>query len=203
MQNLGLMILASVLLGSIPWAYILVKATTGSDIRCEGDGNVGTRNAWRVAGAPVGLLVLALDGGKGSLTCALAQRHGSDWLSLYLAGVAMLIGHAYTPWLAFHGGKGLAAISGFVLMLWPVSTLAGALVLLISGYRGTSFDLRFAAAALTTVLASLFVENNDLTGVGLIVLLLGLAGVKKLLDAPRERQLLAATPNDPAPKTIH
>ncbi|MGC9360138.1 MAG: glycerol-3-phosphate acyltransferase [Anaerolineae bacterium] len=199
MRDLILLVLGSALLGSIPWAYILVKVVTGLDIRQVGDGNVGARNAWRVAGAPVGLVVLALDGSKGSLACALAQRHGTDWPFLYLAGIAVLIGHAFTPWLAFHGGKGLAAISGFALVLWPVSTLAGAFVLLVLGLRKTSFDQRFAAAVVTTLLASLLVEHNDLSGAGLLVLLLCLAGLKKLLDIPRERSLQATASNGMGP----
>jgi len=194
MRDLVLLALCSALLGSIPWAYILVKVTTGKDIRQVGDGNVGTRNAWCAAGAPVGLAVLVLDGGKGGVACALAQQRGTDWLYLYVAGLAMLIGHAFAPWLGFHGGKGLAAISGFALMLWPVSTLAGVFVLLILGRR-TSFDHRFAAAALTTLLASMLIEHNDLAGAGLLVLLLCLAGLKKLLDIPRERRLQATASN--------
>jgi len=195
MRDLLLVGLGSTLLGSIPWAYILVKVTVGLDIRQAGDGNVGARNAWRVAGAPVGLLVLALDGGKGGLACALAQRHGTDWVRLYLAGIAVLIGHAFTPWLAFHGGKGLAAVSGFAFMLWPISTTAGVLVLLILGLRKAPFDQRFAAAVVTTLLVSWLIEHNDLLGSGLLILLLCLAGIKKLLDIPRERDLRAATPN--------
>jgi acyl-phosphate glycerol 3-phosphate acyltransferase len=203
MRDLILVVLGSALLGSIPWAYILVKVVTGLDIRQVGDGNVGARNAGRVAGAPVGLIVLALDGSKGSLACALAQRHGTDWLFLYVAAIAVLVGHAFTPWLDFHGGKGLAAISGFSLMLWPVSTLAGALVLLILRPRIPPFDRRFAAAVVTTLLASWLVEHNDLCGAGLLVLLLCLAGLKKLLDRPHERTLQGAATSGIGPRANH
>ncbi len=183
-------ILMGYLLGSLPFAFVITKLSTGKDIRYEGDGNVGTRNALRIAGPLPGLLTAILDLSKGAAAYWVGHRWGSSDMVLYLTGFALLLGHGFPIWLGWRGGKGLACASGFLFLMWPYSVVAGLIVLLIARTLMSNFDLAFAIAA-AVFFALTFVEGNDLTRAIFVVLFLGMAGAKKLLDLPHERAILA------------
>jgi glycerol-3-phosphate acyltransferase PlsY len=186
-----LVVLLGYLLGSIPFAYLVTRLATGLDIRRLGDRNVGTRNTMRIAGRLAGLLTLGLDMGKGGAACWLARRYGSGENIVLLTGLALMVGHGFPVWLGWHGGKGLAAASGFFAVLWPLSVLGGAVTLLLAQRIARGFDLAFAIAAIIFVGLTL-IEGNDIRGAFLIVLVLGSAGVKRLIDMPRERKAALA-----------
>ena len=111
------------LLGSIPFGYILVKSTEGKDIRSMGSGNIGATNVFRRSRL-AGALTFALDAGKGYLAVVLAA-----WLSdgdlqwKAVAALAAIIGHVFTVWLLFKGGKGVATGCGAYFALAPVAVL--------------------------------------------------------------------------------
>lgn len=114
------------LLGSIPTAYLVGKAH-GVDIRKHGSGNVGMTNAWRVLGWKAGVAVGAVDILKGYVAAAwvsrLAVAGGMDPVYAgILTGAAAILGHVFTPWLRFRGGKGVAAGAGVFLGLMPIPT---------------------------------------------------------------------------------
>lgn len=123
---LGLQLLAAYLLGAIPFAYIAGKALRGLDIRQHGSGNVGATNVFRVLGTGPGAVVLFLDGAKGWLAAAwlpqLAPQPFPGWAALL--GLAAVLGHSYTCFLGFKGGKGVATSAGVFLGLAPWATLA-------------------------------------------------------------------------------
>lgn len=126
------LILGAYLLGAVPFGLLVVRGITGRDIRQEGSGNIGAANVYRVAGAAVAVLVLALDLAKGVvpvlLTRAIAAgRPGTDALAV-LAGVAAVAGHNWSIFLRGQGGKGIATSYGVLLALSPVSAAAAALV---------------------------------------------------------------------------
>lgn len=116
-------------LGSIPTGY-LVGRFRGVDLRQIGSGNIGATNAFRILGKKAGIFVLIVDALKGYLACgplaaltwSLFHRSGGgtdsppEMLSL-LAGVAAILGHNYTCWLRFKGGKGIATTAGVLLAL--------------------------------------------------------------------------------------
>ena len=105
------------LLGSIPFAVVCM-AGTGIDIRKVGSGNPGFNNVLRVS-KPRALLTLIGDLGKGSLAVWLAMRPGDKVEMGWVYGLVAIIGHCYTPWLRFQGGKGVATSGGVMLMLYP------------------------------------------------------------------------------------
>jgi len=107
-------------------------------------------------------------------------------LALCLAGVALLLGHGYRVWLGWHGGKGLAPAAGFFLALWPCAMVIALAILLVARTQVRHYNVAVAIAAAAFVPLSLW-EGNDLGGAGLIVTLLGMAGVKHILDVPHER----------------
>ncbi|MST94838.1 MAG: glycerol-3-phosphate acyltransferase, partial [Pedosphaera sp.] len=113
-------VLAAYLLGSIPTGYLVARAR-GVDIRTTGSGNIGATNVFRVLGKPAGIFVLVADGLKGYCACtwlvdlvmhpgiAGADHSGDLQRNLSLAGgITAILGHNYTCWLKFKGGKGVA-----------------------------------------------------------------------------------------------
>jgi len=115
-----LLILTSVLLGSLPFAVWLGRLA-GVDPRQVGDGNPGAFNAWKAGGRRIGIPVLLLDFSKGVIPPALAcQVWGWRGWPLVAISVAPVLGHAFSPFLGGRGGKGLAAAFG----VWAGLTLA-------------------------------------------------------------------------------
>ncbi|MFQ6118128.1 MAG: glycerol-3-phosphate 1-O-acyltransferase PlsY [Candidatus Bipolaricaulia bacterium] len=108
-------------LGAIPFSYLIVRLVKGVDIRDYGSGNVGATNVGRVLGWRYHLLALALDLGKGLAAAALALH----WdLPILLAGLAV-VGHDWSIFLRFSGGKGVATSLGVLAVLsWPALLIA-------------------------------------------------------------------------------
>ncbi|MES2709053.1 MAG: glycerol-3-phosphate 1-O-acyltransferase PlsY [Verrucomicrobiota bacterium] len=121
--------------GATPFGFLAAR-WKGVDIRQHGSGNIGATNVIRVMGKKIGLPVFALDCLKGVLPVIFAKawcgNHGFDstWASL-LAGLGSVMGHNFTFWLNFKGGKGVATSAGVMLALLPVALLAGLVVWLI------------------------------------------------------------------------
>ncbi len=128
---------AAYLLGSLPTGFLLGKAK-GIDIRTIGSGNIGATNVFRALGKTAGLLVLLVDAAKGFLACWLLAAAAAsflhahpdsagvsrEWLAI-VAGVSAILGHNYTCWLRFKGGKGVATTAGVLLALFPKAFLIG------------------------------------------------------------------------------
>jgi glycerol-3-phosphate acyltransferase PlsY len=120
----ALLLCGAYLLGSFPSAYYVAKRAQGLDIRKVGSGNVGSTNAVRLMGLPLGLLVFVADVLKGYIPAILGLWLGGETLAI-LAGLASLIGHAFPVWLSFQGGKGVATALGVALALFPLLGLLG------------------------------------------------------------------------------
>lgn len=100
------------LLGSIPFSLLVGQITSKKDIRTYGDGNPGAHNVWHSCGWKAGLLAIVLDVGKGTLPVFLAQMQGLGGWYLVPVALAPLLGHAFSPFLSFHGGKAVATTLG-------------------------------------------------------------------------------------------
>jgi glycerol-3-phosphate acyltransferase PlsY len=125
----ALAVLAAYLIGGIPFGLIVVKLMTGADVREEGSGNIGATNVLRTTGPAAGVITLVLDAAKAFFAVWLADRlsGGSEfWMSF--AALAVLLGHAYSIWLGFKGGKAVASFAGAFAYLTPVPLLAVALL---------------------------------------------------------------------------
>ena len=114
------------LLGSLPIGLIVGKAVRGIDVREHGSGNIGATNVWRTLGPVWGSLVFALDVGKGLAPVLLAQRNAAHiaWLPV-AAGLAAILGHNFSVFLKFKGGKGVATTLGVAFGLSWVAGLVG------------------------------------------------------------------------------
>ena len=112
------------LLGSLPFSVWLGKLATGKDVRQVGDGNPGATNVFRAGGKLVGLLALVLDIAKGAFPVGMAY-YVLDFndAAMFLVATAPVLGHVFSPFLAFRGGKGIAVSFGvwIGLTVWKLS----------------------------------------------------------------------------------
>ena len=150
---------SSYLAGSFPTAYLLVRSASGKDLRAEGSGNIGAMNAFEVSRSRrIGLLVLAIDVLKGGIVVLVVSLlSGNNFLASSVALIAVVLGHNYSPWIAFKGGRGLATAAGGTLMINPLMTLIW-LLLWVAGFFPTKnihFGNLFATVAATPVLVAL------------------------------------------------
>ena len=169
---LALIIILSYLIGSIPTAIIVSKAAKGIDIREHGSGNAGGTNVMRVLGWKHGLLVILLDAFKGVLAGVVVARlhYGhmpfqnvtpfDDFtLVQIIAGIAAVVGHVFTIFAGFKGGKGIATALGMLLMIITVDMLIalGVFIIVVSISRYVSLGSLVGAVS---VPLSLIVREN-------------------------------------------
>ena len=123
--------LLAYLCGSIPFGVLLAK-TQNMDIREHGSGNIGATNVARTMGKQAGLITLAGDILKGLLVVYIASQWFENTMVTALAGLAVFLGHLYSIFLKFKGGKGVATGLGVLSFAMPLSTLCSAGVFAIS-----------------------------------------------------------------------
>ena len=140
-------ILAGYIIGSFPTAYIISRLRKGFDIRQVGTRNLGAMNVFYKVGFVEGLLVLAIDIGKGAAGVALARYLGAGLVVQMLAGAAVVLGHSFPVFLKFHGGRGGASCIGILayFMPWGIPLYAGlfGLGLLITRFPTLSYSIAF------------------------------------------------------------
>jgi glycerol-3-phosphate acyltransferase PlsY len=135
-------VVAAYLIGGIPFGLIIVRLMTGNDVRSAGSGNIGATNVLRTTGRLAGVLTLVLDAAKGVFAVWLADyATGGSVLWMSSAALAVMLGHAFSVWLKFKGGKAVATFVGAFAYLTPVPLLAVALlfVMLVAWTRYLSF----------------------------------------------------------------
>ena len=167
MLLLAIIILLSYLVGSIPNSIIISKAVKGIDIRKHGSGNAGGTNVMRILGWKHGLLVILLDALKGAIAVVVIARlhYGplpftnvspfDDFtLVQIIAGMAVVVGHIWTVFADFKGGKGIATALGMMLMLVTIDMLIalGVFVVVVSISRYVSLGSILSAIAVPSVL---------------------------------------------------
>jgi glycerol-3-phosphate acyltransferase PlsY len=128
-MTIAILLLLAYLIGGIPFGYLMVRLKTGKDVRSLGSGNIGATNVLRTTGRAAGIVTLLLDVAKGYLAVFLMARFTDQhplWCAL--AGVAVVMGHAFPVFLKFQGGKAVASFVGVALALFPAAL--GAVVVL-------------------------------------------------------------------------
>jgi glycerol-3-phosphate acyltransferase PlsY len=155
-----LIALLSYLLGSIPNGY-LVASSQGVDIRQQGSRNIGATNVLRVMGKKWGYLVFACDTLKGFVAVKLGlflSAHAllSPVLGGVIAAVACILGHNYTIWLGFKGGKGMATSGGVVLALFPATVICSVTIAWIGVFYGSKYVSLASIAAAVALPCSVF-----------------------------------------------
>ena len=171
----SLILIGSYFFGAIPFGFLLVKKLKGIDIRTIGSGNVGSTNVSRAAGPVLGRVVFCLDVLKGLLPPVVAQLLKLDSVWVVIAGMSSIIGHIYSVFLGFKGGKGIATSAGVLIGISPL-VFCLEIVIFIGGYLGSSIiSVGSVLAALSLPFAMLLVYHNDKPRVAFAVVAGGLA----------------------------
>lgn len=187
----SLALLAAYLLGAIPTAFIIGKRIGGIDIREHGSGNVGTTNAFRVLGKGPGIIVLLIDIFKGYVAVALCLLVGGPDLGLLGAIIAM-VGHSWTVFLKFKGGKGVATGAGAFFALMPKVVLAAIIIFVVLIYftRYVSVGSIFAALSVP-IFTYIFQEKTIYKVFGLfaalVVIFRHIPNIKRLIQGTESK----------------
>ncbi|MCS7012688.1 MAG: glycerol-3-phosphate acyltransferase [Chloroherpetonaceae bacterium] len=150
----------SYLIGSIPFAFLILKALTGKDIRTLGTGNVGAMNSYDVTGSKaIGITVGVLDALKGVAVVLLADAYFSTGLSgkealapKMWATFFAVLGHCYSIWLGFKGGRGLATAAGATLLFMKSMLIAWLVVWVLAWLYSRKLHFCNIAATVSVVL---------------------------------------------------
>ncbi|WP_442681444.1 glycerol-3-phosphate 1-O-acyltransferase PlsY [Sphingomonas sp. ASY06-1R] len=185
----ALVLVASYLVGAIPFGVIVTRLAGATDPRSVGSGNIGATNVLRTGRKSLAALTLLLDAGKGAVAVlvseALVPGTGP------LAAVAAFFGHIFPLWLRFKGGKGVATLLGITLAVhWPTGLVALAmwLVAMLLSRRSSVGGM---SAAIATPVASAFFFRADLTlmflALALVVLWRHRDNIVRLIDGSEPR----------------
>ena len=120
--GLAVMLALAYLLGATPTSYVVAKLGKGIDLRQHGSNSLGATNVYRVLGWKYAIPVAVVDGAKGAVPVAILGpwSNGPAWFTVAL-GIAAVLGHMFSPYVRFRGGKGVATAAGMFLALAPVA----------------------------------------------------------------------------------
>lgn len=185
------------LLGSIPFGLLVARAAQGGadrearkDIRVEGSGNIGATNVSRVLGFwPWGALTFGLDLAKGSAAVLWAMSAGElSTVWVWAVALACVLGHCYSPWLRFRGGKGVATGFGVVLVLAPIAALAGIVAFGIAFVATRTGSVSSLCGLLTAAACELVIKPVEAhLALGALLMLVILVRHESNLDALLEK----------------
>ncbi|MFO7654229.1 MAG: glycerol-3-phosphate 1-O-acyltransferase PlsY [Candidatus Krumholzibacteriia bacterium] len=169
-----LCLVVAYLLGAIPFSFIIAKRVKGIDLRLHGSGNLGATNVYRTLGPGWGTLCLLLDMAKGALAVFLMTLLVNSWpvheptplritpdLYRIFAGVAATLGHTFSPFVSFRGGKGVATVAGAFVVLEPLPILVCVVVFAAVFAATRIVSLGSIAAAAVFPVATLVFEFRD------------------------------------------
>lgn len=189
--------LVAYLLGSIPTGYLVAKAR-GVDIRTVGSGNIGATNAFRVLGKGFGIFVLLMDALKGwvavqvgaSVVSQLLPEAPIEYLRI-TAGIAAILGHNFTCWLNFKGGKGIATSAGVLIALVPWALLIILAIFIILFLTTRYVSIGSIAAAFALPFATWFTTHD----IGLTAVMAAIGALAILKHRKNIQRLMNGTEN--------
>ncbi len=168
----GIFYIVAYLIGGVPFGYLLAKYFGGINIKEHGSGNIGATNVLRVLkqkdpklAKKLGALTLFLDAIKGAVVILVAKYMGASDYTLYSIAVFAVLGHCYSPFLAFEGGKGVATGFGVLLTLIPIPSLIALVVWFIFAKVVKISSLSSLVALLSIVVSSYILYPNGLPNI--------------------------------------
>ncbi|MBI4428451.1 MAG: glycerol-3-phosphate 1-O-acyltransferase PlsY [Ignavibacteriales bacterium] len=216
MVNMTIVVILSYIVGSIPTSVMLSKWRHGFDIRTKGSGNAGGTNVFRVLGWKSGLFVMAVDVMKGVIATTIAARLFWDpTLPFYnrtpfddftiiqmICGAAAIVGHIWTVFAGFKGGKGIATAAGMLIGIAPTEFAVSALVFFAVFFAWKYVSLGSIAAAIAFPL-SIIIRHNILSdeihsyhtlvffslGVAVVLVYSHRKNIKRLLEGTENRMV--------------
>lgn len=203
---------AAYLLGSIPTGFLVGKVK-GIDIRKTGSGNIGATNSFRVLGKAAGIFVLLVDCAKGFAACKFAVYFAAHFTIRFyesrpdpdivaqmnwalepfaiIAGIFAVLGHNYTCWLKFKGGKGIATTAGVYLALAPEALGIAFVVFILAVLITRYMSVGSICAAIALPIAVYWTQDNDV--LNMVTLVLGVMAIYK--HKSNIQRLMAGTEN--------
>ena len=199
-------VLIAWLIGGIPFGYLFGRVR-GIDIREHGSGNIGATNVTRVLGKRLGITCFICDAAKGFLPVFVAAQlslrdsgRWPEWLAA-AAVVATVVGHVWTPYLKFRGGKGIATSAGALLAISPLPLVGALIVWLIVFYGSRYVSLASILAAAALPFTGLLLRNFGppptnaipsstltlLTVIGVLAIARHHGNIKRLLNGTENR----------------
>ena len=158
-MELGLIILLSYLMGSIPFGFILTKILLKKDIREIGSGNIGATNVMRTGNKMIGYITLSLDILKAIIPLLIIKFYNPEFL--FISALSIFLGHVFPLWLKFKGGKGVATYVGMLFcinyILGFVFIICWLIIFIISRYSSLSSLI----ASLTIPFYHFFIIDNN------------------------------------------
>jgi glycerol-3-phosphate acyltransferase PlsY len=193
-----LILVAAFLAGSIPFGFLIGKSQ-GKDIRKEGSGNIGATNVWRILGPTWGTVSFILDVAKGALVPALVNLLAlkGDWGITTMdlataAGVMSVLGHMFSPFMGFKGGKGIATGLGALLGTAPLVGLCGFGVWIGVMFMGQYVSISSLVAVIGVVAFAFFFRQSPFfigvyALVGIYVYIKHIPNIKRFLNGEEPR----------------
>jgi len=165
-QNI-ILYLSAYIISGIPFGLILAKLFGGVDIRKEGSGNIGATNVFRVLkqkdpklAKKLSIITIFLDAIKGVVILAIAKALGADENVLWTIAVLSVIGHCFSPFLKFEGGKGVATSLGVFLFMLPIETIIAVATWFIAGKILKISSLSSLIGLFVFVISSFIIHPN-------------------------------------------
>jgi len=159
--------LAAYLIGSIPFGMILAKLFAGVDIKSAGSKSIGATNVLRVVketnpslAKKLGIATVILDALKGTLVILVAMAMNVSPETLWMIAVLAVLGHCYSVYLGFEGGKGVATGLGVYIALVPIATIIGAIVWIVSAKVLKISSVSSLLGLVAVVIASIFIYEG-------------------------------------------
>lgn len=184
-----ILLIASFLIGSIPFGILIARAFKVQDLQARGSGNIGATNVSRVVGFwPAGALTFLLDVLKGVLPVLLVslptiQSAWTDWwqgmgrsgveisdTTIWLVGLAAILGHCFSPWVRFKGGKGVATGFGVIMALSPWAGLGGIATFAFIFFKTKTSSLSSISGLFAVAFVHLVIHDHHSYGANLVIL---------------------------------
>jgi len=193
----GIFYITAYFIGGIPFGYILAKYIGGVNVKEAGSGNIGATNVLRVLkekdpqlAKKLGATTLLLDALKGAIVLLIAKYMGASDFTLWSIALFAVIGHCYTPFLNFEGGKGVATGFGVLLVLLPIPSLIALVVWFIAAKGLKISSLSSLIALLSILITSYILYPNGLPGINTFVPLWIIAFIIFYKHIPNLKRLL-------------
>jgi len=168
--------IASYLIGAIPFGLLLARQFAGVDIKASGSGSIGATNVLRVVketdpslAKKLGAVTLALDAIKGVLVLTVAYFYGVSEATLWGIAVLAVVGHCFSPYLNFEGGKGVATGMGVMMFMLPTETVI-ALVVWAIGAKVIKISSLSSLTALTALIIASFIIHPEIAHAPIIII---------------------------------
>ncbi|WP_144512149.1 glycerol-3-phosphate 1-O-acyltransferase PlsY [Bacillus sp. FJAT-22090] len=163
-----LTLILSYLIGSISFALVIGKIFYKKDIRKYGSGNLGATNVYRVLGIKAGVIVAIADILKGTVACLLPLMLGST-VSSIVCGLLAILGHIFSVFASFKGGKAVATATGVFLFLIPLGVLVGVVVFVLTLLFTKYVSLSSMLASIALFIYSLIFEDKVMIALSLLI----------------------------------